>query len=204
MHLCIYIYERIGGISTIMWHQTGPKNELVIKYGDNMTSPKVASFDWDFTLIKPTNGMWQGSAADPTKSSWFNTSVPSKLEYLHRAGYHVVIFSQRSSLTNVNFFNRRAILVRKRYDHFIKQLSFTPTIIITCANESVYNKPNIGAWNVVVDECVDKSLSFYVGDCAGRPDDRSNNDYLFALNVGVDFDTPENFFKDYSRILTAC
>jgi Polynucleotide kinase 3 phosphatase len=37
----------------------------------------------------------------------------------------------------------------------------------------------------------DKSTSFYVGDAAGRADDFASTDRKFALNVGVQFYTPE-------------
>ena len=37
----------------------------------------------------------------------------------------------------------------------------------------------------------DKSASFYVGDAAGRANDFASTDRKFALNVGVQFYTPE-------------
>lgn len=170
-----------------------------------MSSSKIAAFDWDYTLIKPINGVWKGSAEDPSKSDWFNDSVPAALESLYRNGYQIIIFSQRASLKQSKFFDRRSILVRKRYDYFLKQLSFKPTIVITCSNNSIYCKPSIAAWNFITKDVIftNKAASLYVGDCAGRPYDRSDNDYLFAKNVGVDFFTPEYFFKDDSKIVSA-
>jgi bifunctional polynucleotide phosphatase/kinase len=37
----------------------------------------------------------------------------------------------------------------------------------------------------------DKNTSFFVGDAAGRADDFASTDRKFALNVGVQFYTPE-------------
>jgi bifunctional polynucleotide phosphatase/kinase len=45
---------------------------------------------------------------------------------------------------------------------------------------------------------IDKKTSFYCGDAAGRRDakhkDFSDSDLKFALNVGIEFKTPENLF----------
>lgn len=37
----------------------------------------------------------------------------------------------------------------------------------------------------------DKKDSYFVGDAAGRPDDFASTDRKFALNVGIQFHTPE-------------
>lgn len=37
----------------------------------------------------------------------------------------------------------------------------------------------------------DKSSSYFVGDAAGRADDFASTDRKFALNVGIQFYTPE-------------
>jgi hypothetical protein len=40
------------------------------------------------------------------------------------------------------------------------------------------------------------SSSFFCGDCGGRLKDLSKGDRLFALNLGMDFKSPEAFFLD--------
>lgn len=50
-------------------------------------------------------------------------------------------------------------------------------------------------WSQLVgNEEVDFENSFYCGDAAGRAGDHSNDDMLFAQNVGLKFLTPEMLF----------
>jgi bifunctional polynucleotide phosphatase/kinase len=58
-------------------------------------------------------------------------------------------------------------------------------------------KPHTGAWEHYVAHAlggVPPSFAFYCGDAAGRPGDHSAVDYMFALNIGVAFVTPEAAF----------
>lgn len=61
--------------------------------------------------------------------------------------------------------------------------------------------------NVVTKEW-DKDLSFYCGDALGRATDLSDNDLLFAKNIGMKIKEPEEIFplkikeqtkNDYSK-----
>ena len=68
-----------------------------------------------------------------------------------------------------------------------------------------YRKPQSGMWDYFVKngnegEKVDISKSVFVGDAAGRkktpkrPADHSDADKGFAINVGIPFKVPEEFF----------
>lgn len=46
------------------------------------------------------------------------------------------------------------------------------------------------------DNYVDKTISLYVGDAAGRPQDHSSDDRSFANNIGLPFYVPEDVFPN--------
>uniref|UniRef100_A0A673BHG2 Polynucleotide kinase 3'-phosphatase n=1 Tax=Sphaeramia orbicularis TaxID=375764 RepID=A0A673BHG2_9TELE len=80
--------------------------------------------------------------------------------------------------------------------------------VFVASGPGIYRKPVMGMWNHLCEKAnddvpVDKTKSLYVGDAAGRPEnwapgkkkkDFSCSDRLFALNIGLQFHTPEEFF----------
>ncbi|KAI8481654.1 hypothetical protein Bbelb_405720 [Branchiostoma belcheri] len=75
-----------------------------------------------------------------------------------------------------------------------------------------YRKPVTGMWDHLVERGndgvpVDKDASFYVGDAAGRlvnwapgrKKDFACSDRLFAINIGLTFQTPEEYFLGYRK-----
>jgi len=59
-------------------------------------------------------------------------------------------------------------------------------------------KPHTGAWEHYVGSVCKGAapwFSFFCGDAAGRPGDHSAADYMFALNIGAAFVTPEALFE---------
>ena len=84
-----------------------------------------------------------------------------------------------------------------------------PLYVFAALGYDVHRKPNIGMWRalesrlstVMPQQTVDMDASFFVGDAAGRPSsstrpakDFSDSDRKFALNVGLAFHTPQEFF----------
>lgn len=78
-------------------------------------------------------------------------------------------------------------------------------LALFATHDDLMRKPRYGAWEWLLRELHLKqaqvdSVSFYCGDAAGRPKIKGRNkdfaatDYKFALNIGVAFRTPEDFF----------
>ncbi|XP_055003827.1 bifunctional polynucleotide phosphatase/kinase-like [Boleophthalmus pectinirostris] len=80
--------------------------------------------------------------------------------------------------------------------------------VFVASGPGIYRKPVVGMWTHLCEKAnesipVDKAQSFYVGDAAGRPEnwapgkkkkDFSCSDRCFALNIGLQFHTPEEYF----------
>mmetsp|Transcript_16872 Transcript_16872/g.7999 ORF Transcript_16872/g.7999 Transcript_16872/m.7999 type:complete len:89 (+) Transcript_16872:149-415(+) len=74
-----------------------------------------------------------------------------------------------------------------------------PLVAFMAKNDDYYRKPCIGMWNLFVELNgeVDFQQSMYVGDAAGRSafnerkKDFTDTDFKFALNIGLEFQTPE-------------
>ncbi|PKY04040.1 polynucleotide kinase 3'-phosphatase [Aspergillus campestris IBT 28561] len=165
--------------------------------------PRVAAFDLDSTLVSTASGN-----TFPRNSSdwkWWHDTVPSKLQQLNKDGYHVVIMSNqkkvsiqkeikagRSDSKSLTNFKERAAAVMEKLD--------IPISVYAATEDDSYRKPRTGMWKEYLDdqdfdvEGVDLKGSIYVGDAAGRPRDHSQVDRGFAVNVGLPFQTPEEFF----------
>ena len=78
-------------------------------------------------------------------------------------------------------------------------------IAVIMFSENSFRKPDVAAWELIEDKfngnvAVDRAISLFVGDNAGRPccgsrkKDFGNSDLAFARNLGVRFETPEECF----------
>ena len=186
-----------------MWGQAMDGGLMVTvqgRSGNNSNQPvRIAAFDWDFTLVRPRDGVWSGSSDHPANWSWLNGSVARVLNDLHAQEYHVVVFSNQASIGRHGFYSRTSILVRQRFDAFLRLLSFKAVVVVACHRDSVFRKPGRGMWDYAVSHLrtrVDYGGSFFVGDCAGRVGDFSDCDIKFAECIGIRFVTPEDFFID--------
>ncbi|KAJ6520430.1 polynucleotide kinase 3 phosphatase-domain-containing protein [Mycena sanguinolenta] len=163
------------------------------------SSTKVAAFDLDGTVIE------SGFNKPASEWNWWNACVPAKLTEAAGDGYAIVLISNQAGLKN-----------RKRIDEWktkigliaaaVPHLSFR---IFAATAKDKYRKPMIGMWEelerLYAEDGgiqIDKSSSFFVGDAAGRDypknpgrkKDFASTDRKWALNVGVPFFTPEEYF----------
>ncbi|KAI0469299.1 polynucleotide kinase 3 phosphatase-domain-containing protein [Xylaria cf. heliscus] len=187
---------------------------------------KIAAFDLDSTLIVTQSG--KKFASDPTDWKWWNVDVPRRLKNMYRQlGYRVVILSNQAGLTLDSSkgpkMPKEAKLdnFKQKCDAILTQLDF-PTTIYAATARDIYRKPRTGMWREVCADYgipeaeVDLEGSIFVGDAGGRiatvsesgrkttTKDFSCSDRNLAHNIGIKYETPEEFFfrhppRDFAR-----
>ncbi len=140
---------------------------------------KVAAFDFDDTLVTKKTGVVMKGMVEALKL-WYEMD------------YCVVVFTNQTYALSSS---ERASKLRKKIEVFVEVVS-VPLMVCMA---TTHRKPQPTMW------LEDAALSttgkgcFFVGDAAGRvyngvkKDDFSAADICFALNLGVDFYTPEQF-----------
>ncbi|KAF9456500.1 polynucleotide kinase 3 phosphatase-domain-containing protein [Collybia nuda] len=158
---------------------------------------KVAAFDLDGTLIK-SDFSNRGAASDP-HWEWWRASIPTKFKELHESGYSIVVVSNQAiKPLALKTFKQKIILIAAA-------LSDVPFRLFVAISKDYYRKPMPGIWTEIVqifnrdNVVIDKISSFFVGDAAGRQytgrkPDFSSTDRKWALNIGIPFFTPEEYF----------
>merc|ERR1719491_2150109 len=166
---------------------------------DSPASEMVAAFDMDGTLINPRSGKEFGCTADDW--CWWNEAVPDKLRKLASAGFKIALISNQSGLSKGKLEPRT---VHDLIDAVQASLG-VPLVALVAAKDDTFRKPRVGMWRLLETElsggkAPKLSASLFVGDAAGRTQtetakkDFADSDLKFALNVGVRFQTPEEFF----------
>ena len=151
----------------------------------------AACFDMDWTLTRPVRGLFPKDDKDITL-------LPRRLEVLkklYNSQWTIVIFTNQLSKgteARSNVLGRLQKVIRLLEDGGLKIVMFASLA------EDEYRKPNIGMWEKFVEIAGDTS-GFYVGDSAGRPQDKYSRDKDFAESVSkrtsfYRFFTPEEFF----------
>ncbi|BFZ56126.1 DNA kinase/phosphatase Pnk1 [Savitreella phatthalungensis] len=172
---------------------------------------KVAAFDLDGTLITTKSGaVFSRDAAD---WEFWDRSVPRKLEELYAEGYVLVIFSNQAGAAREKQPGRHDTL-RQKLVAICANLDL-PLLLYAATGHDNFRKPRTGMWQALTDwlqqhqigSKIDLAGSFYVGDAAGRlagpisgssRKDFSASDRKFALNLGLLFHTPQEFFQNKS------
>ncbi|KAL7921370.1 PNK3P domain-containing protein [Trichoderma austrokoningii] len=184
---------------------------------------KIAAFDLDSTLITTSSGKKHASNAADWK--WWDNTVPDRLRELYeKEDYHVVILSNQAGLTlhfDANYKGPKAN-AQKRLTEFKQKCNAVltsldlPMTIYAATGKDIYRKPRRGMWKEVCDDLeitedeVNLKDSFFVGDAGGRTaslskgvkgaavavaKDFSCSDRNLAHNIGIDYLTPEEFFR---------
>ncbi|BFZ15733.1 hypothetical protein BsWGS_18772 [Bradybaena similaris] len=165
-------------------------------------SRSIAGFDLDGTIIVTKSGKAFPENADDWKICM--PEIFNKLKDLQRDKFKIVIFTNQLGVAR----NKTKIEdLMKKINNVVAKLQ-VPVQVFIATHEGRYRKPMTGMWEILQNRyndgvSIDLASSFYVGDAAGRQvnwapkkkKDFSCSDRLFAINVGITFKTPEEFFQ---------
>lgn len=183
------------------WESYNNGQLLVYTPIDCKSSHKIAAYDMDGTLIATKSGKVWPKDADDWKLA-FGT-VATTLRAKHSDGYKIVILTNQGGISAGT---TKITEIKKKIETIIKTLGVPIQAFVASGYDS-FRKPLTGMWQALCDLKndnikIDMSHSFYVGDAAGRPEnkiikkkkDHSSVDRLMALNLELTFFTPEEHF----------
>eukprot|EP00045_Choanoeca_perplexa_P005658 m.47529 g.47529 ORF g.47529 m.47529 type:complete len:414 (+) comp13234_c0_seq1:76-1317(+) len=174
---------------------------LVYDTPECVKSDRIVAFDIDWTIIKPKSGKKFPQGA----SDWMflYPEVVPKLKELHADGFKVVFVTNQAGVEKGKSTVQE---LTTKFTAMREAIGF-PITTLACTGENHFRKPSIQLWEYLIEECndgiqPDLSKCMFVGDAAGRaknwapnkPKDFNCSDRMFAENIGVKFQTPEEFF----------
>lgn len=190
-----------------VWEEIDGGQLLIFTSNNVLPKAKIAAFDLDGTIITTLSG----HAFPKDKNDWKFpfTFIPNKLQNLHAKGYKIVFFTNQGGIKQSTF---KIQEFKAKIKNIIKKIN-TPIQVFVATDRSIYRKPLPGMWESLINlknnsTEIDTNESFYVGDAAGRPKnwapkkkkDHSNADRLFAINLGLKFYTPEEYFLGSAKV----
>lgn len=187
------------------WQQFG--NLMLYTAAGVKGSDKIAGFDIDGCIITTKSGKVFPTAPDDWKILY--PEIQPRLASLLKKGYKVVFFTNQLGIARGKL---RPEIFKSKVEDVLTKLQL-PVQVFVAAGPGIYRKPVMGMWNHLCEKAndgvpVNKTQSLYVGDAAGRPDnwapgkkkkDFSCSDRLFALNIGLQFHTPEEYFLGWKK-----
>ncbi|XP_060901621.1 bifunctional polynucleotide phosphatase/kinase [Labrus mixtus] len=182
------------------WQQIS--NLLLYTAAGVKASDKIAGFDIDGCIITTKSGKVFPTAPDDWRILY--PEIQPRLASLLKKGYKVVFFTNQMGIAKGKL---RPEVFKSKVEDILTKLKL-PVQVFVATGPGLYRKPVMGMWNHLCEKAndgvtVDKTQTLYVGDAAGRPEnwapgrkkkDFSCSDRLFALNIGLQFHTPEEYF----------
>uniref|UniRef100_A0A671SBN5 Bifunctional polynucleotide phosphatase/kinase-like n=1 Tax=Sinocyclocheilus anshuiensis TaxID=1608454 RepID=A0A671SBN5_9TELE len=179
------------------------KNSLLLFTAAGLPdSSKIAGFDVDGCIITTKSGKVFPTSPDDWRVLF--PEIQPRLASLLKTGYKVVFFTNQMGISRGKL---RPEVFKSKVEDILQTLQL-PIQVFASTAPGIYRKPVVGMWEHLCEKAnggvtIDVSQSFYVGDAAGRPanwalgkkkKDFSCSDRLFALNIGLQFHTPEEYF----------
>ncbi|XP_074644868.1 bifunctional polynucleotide phosphatase/kinase-like isoform X2 [Tubulanus polymorphus] len=184
-----------------------PEDSLLVYTSTGVISRnKVAAFDMDGTIITTKSG--RVFAVDFNDWKFLLPEIPGKLKKLFADGFKIVFFTNQMGISRGKLKEKD---LKTKITEIVRQIP-APIQVFVSTGPGRYRKPALGMWTFLHEKAndgidIDEKLSFYCGDAAGRPvnwepkrkKDFSCSDRLFAINAGLAFHTPEEFFKNSKK-----
>lgn len=149
---------------------------------------KLAIFDFDWTLVKPCDG--RKFPKNVNDWQWWNSEVLSVVNSFIHNDYTIVIATNQSKPWKID-------MIRNVMSLFDKE-----PLLVCCQSHDTY-KPDTRTFFSIITFDFDREHSLMVGDALGRPQDWNNTDKLFAINLNIPYQSPEQtFMKPFQ--LTTC
>lgn len=177
------------GESTLKWDIT---DSYIFGKNVNLTNlqniKNVYLFDLDYTLIKTISK----KKFPVNKDDWevLYSTIPAKLS------------SDESTLIGI-VSNQKGLKTESDRNDFIDKITNISKIMridfmFASLEDNKYRKPMCGSFDFIKSQYSNSSWErvSYIGDAAGRKRDHSDTDYKYAINCGMDFFTPEQFFEE--------
>lgn len=198
------------------WSQTHDKTLLYKRATAAEKTCRVAAFDIDWTVIRTRSR--RTFATDPSDWEFWCPSVPHKLRRLAETGHQIVFFTNQAGLVKSE---KRLSGWTRKIDSVVGALGLDGRVFVLASlqKRGEFRKPRTGMWRYYATHLAaappSPAKSFFVGDAAGRPGgaqakkDFSCSDLKFALNLGLRFYVPEEYFlastarRDCDRTLAA-
>jgi DNA 3'-phosphatase len=155
---------------------------MELELGQVNNSNKIAAFDLDGTLVKSNR-----------INTLYNEFVTMRLSELK--DYKIVIFTNQA--------NGDPDKITERLKNIHKLLGYIPMYAYIALKYDNDRKPCTGMWDKCVGGMkVNLGESFFVGDA--YPGQFSDTDYKFALNVGIKFYRPNDYFGKKIELVPLC
>ena len=149
---------------------------------------KIAAFDLDGTLIATKSK--RRFPKDNNDWKLVNEKVALKLQYLHREGYTIVVFTNQKNLEK-----RMSTADFKEKCGNIQEAIGVPMLFYVSLEDGYMRKPFPGMFEVHKNQHpVMLEESFYVGDAWSKEHCFSNSDLCFAQNCQITFYKARDFF----------
>lgn len=144
-------------------------------------------------------------------ASGYGLDLESEKYSLFSPSYTLVVFTNQLGI-GLDKSDQRAETFKRKIERIFSSVN-VPVVLLASTGDDFYRKPCPGMWNYFLETILgrddpDMTLSFFVGDAAGRPEnwkpgrraDHASADRKFAVNVGLTYLTPEQFFHDEAHM----